>query len=707
VPTPGSFNGWPYCSTCVSDPNDSGWQGYSLYASSDTSITLISNGAFSGATYTVPTMTDGAGIGMRYSPSAGTMEVWCKQSASDSWALVDTAETQDYLGGGIGLGWYSAGTNTPPITSFGGGSTGVPQQAFTQAKRGLYLQVCDLDGNPIAHASGHPLPVSTVDQPQVTIPLSDSRTGQFDVSMFEPIAAALANADPDTGEVSAGQVVVKVMYVNPKGHSVLVLNGILMNPEANFDDGTVTCQLHDSTIRLKKRNLGYNHYSIMLTWGTEVSDGDVDDLTGGDFNGVTSNAGIPLDGTGLRLILLDVSHGAKDWRGWPLTTSDPFPNTPAMGIRYDPDNSVDNANRQPLYITETVNAETFYLAPTGVGGLLGGETPGTGFTAQATEGSAVLTNVDFTDATQSAGGTPTMASILEYMALSGPGVAEFAQVVSTDSGAHTITMSKDATGNSDPATTGLNAYVAQDAIYCTLTRGDGAWDDITDMVQAQGAFECDWVPVDADHKGFSGADWAPGQLCELYTANRVGNDRSKGNADGNTPVQFVHGQGGFHLVWSPDADSLNTYDVEVGPGGPGDPNDFFNKIEKESNTVDTYGFWEQWNQATSAGNGDSLISNSVLADRARANLTAFRHPPQFITATIDTDTIGAYCYGTDFFLGDTVTVYAKRGYVEIGPVDVRITEIGISRIDADGNCQLSLTMVPYLTANPGVNANEV
>jgi hypothetical protein len=241
--------------------------------------------------------------------------------------------------------------------------------------------------------------------------------------------------------------------------------------------------------------------------------------------------------------------------------------------------------------------------------------------------------------------------------------------------------------------------VLEDAIYCQLSRGDCVYDDITDIVQAQGAFECNWEPVDVDHLGPSSSDWITGQLCELHTANRIGTDRSQGNTEGHVPVVFVHGIGGVHVTHSPDADQLRTYVVEVGPGGPADPLDLFNKVTTEADTVPDYGFWEDWEQATSAGNGDNPISNQILGNRANAILTGFQNPPQFVTITVDTDSAAQYAYGSDFFLGDTVTVYAKRGKVTMGPLDVRITQMGITRVDESGNCQLSITAVPYLTAS--------
>lgn len=696
--------GIPYIYACITSEGTSDVSGYMLWLQSgsffvdrfdDGASTEILSGSLTqaaGDSYGISVDTD------------GTIGVW-QQPSDGEWSSVGSTSDDTYTSGKIGFGWSGAGSDPLAVyTSFGGGGSSPspplpPSPSPTGPNNtGLFLTVCDLNGNAITDGSDRPLPVRTPDQPQVTIPLSDSRTGQVAVSMYEPVAGVLHD--------SAGEAVVRMLYRNPKGDEVLVLNGIVMNPDSNFDAGTVTAQLHDSTMRLKKRFLGYNHASIILgqgepldSEGTSYSEDILDTAGLGEFYNISSVYGIPLDGFGLRLLLLDTSHGAADWHGWPYPSDDEFVAIPPMGIRYQPGYSVDDANPQPAYGPNGV-------PPTGVGGLIGGAAEGTGFSASATEGSAVLENVNLDGATDAGGNAATWAELVEYMALTGPGIPEFAQILSTDEGASTITMSLDATENTGATSDGLNAYVAQAAIYCQLSRGDCVYDDLSDMVQAQGAFECDWIPVDAAHLGPSGATWVAGQLCELYTANRVGTDRSQGNPAGNVPVVFVNGIGGFHLDFSPDADSLITYEVQVGPGGPDGDEDVLNKVEFIADSVNTYGIWEDWQQATAAGTGDTPISNYVLANRAAAILTAYQQVPKFMTATIDTDAIGAYAFGTDYFLGDTVTVVGQKGYVSVGPVAVRITQIEVTQTDPNGNCQIQLSLVPYLTANPGISPDD-
>jgi hypothetical protein len=309
--------------------------------------------------------------------------------------------------------------------------------------------------------------------------------------------------------------------------------------------------------------------------------------------------------------------------------------------------------------------------------------------------------VDFTGSTMPDGSTPTIADILVNARIDCdsiptllPFTTGWCSVVSASG--TSIVMSQEAAATA----TVTNGFSTEDAIYCQLTRGDCIYDDITDMVQAAGSFESDYIPVDADHLGLSGDTWVAGEMCELYTTDRLGTDHSQGNPEGNAPVVFVHGQGGFHLTYAPDADQLVTMDTEVGPGGQVDPNDYWNKVSLSAESMDTYGIWQDWNQAQSAGNGDSPISNALLRNRAVGTLTAYQFPPKFVTATIDTDSIGPYCYGDDFFLGDTVTVYAKKGHCTLGPLSMRITQISLTQTDENGNVQIDLTLVPHVTARP-------
>lgn len=659
------------------------------------------------------------GIGMAI--SGGTITVYSSSDGGDTWTEAGSYADDTYSAGDICFGWEQLVGSASAFTAFGGGGSddgaggqtigdnpisGPVMPTAPPARRGLMLHVCDLSGDVIdldsGPAVGRPLPVSTPQQPQVTIPLSDSRTGQIDISMFEPAAAAL----------SAATSVVKVLYLNPKGDQVLVLNGIVMNPQADFDTAVVTVTLNDHAMRLQKRFLGYNHACILLATGVTVNaDGQaysedvLDDVGLGRFYDINSDYGIPLDGYGIRLMLLDTSHGASDWPGGG------FDDIPSMGIRYTiGTNSVDDANQQPTYGEDGIPYA-------GVGQVLPGSDTWEGFTATATEGSPTLTDVSVSGAYWTgvtASGeptTPTLADIVEYAALDGPGIPDYCYVVSVDVDAETITMSANATASASYDVAGSdgggeNAFTAEAAIYAQLERGDNVYDDWLDMVQSQGAFEVNFIPIDKDNTGPSGAAWESGQFVELYTANRVGSDRSKGNTEGNNPVVFVHGQGGFHLTHSPDADYLITYEVQVGPGGPDYSygQDELNKVTMMSDTVTDYGIWEDWEQNTSAGTGDTPVTNAILANRAAAVLTGYQNVPEFCTATIDTDSVCGYAYGTDFFEGDVVTVRGKRGYYEAGPIAMRIISVGISQVDAEGNCQLQLTLVPYLTSPPGLGS---
>ena len=601
------------------------------------------------ASYTGLSVTPGDSIGL--SVSDHTLKVWWRSGAG-LWTLIGTTTDSTYTDGKIGIGTNAGSDAEPAFTSFGGGATvGV----VPPPRHGIMLIATDLTGAVKGDAVGRPLPLRTVQTPQVTVPLSDSRTGQVTVSMYERIAE----------KITAGDTCMKMYYTNPKGTRVFLLNGIVLQPVSDYDSGTIAVTILDPTERLKRRYLTYDSIAIELSIGTAVSDASVDAYTGGSFDGVTSVYGIPNDGRGLRVMLWDAAGGTVERGG---------------GVPYGLRKGKDDSTPQPAYVAG--------VPPSGV----------VAFTATATAGSDTLTNVGFSGATPVGS---TIADVLQYMRLNGPGIPAFASVASASG--TSIVMDRPALSTHPYTGDGANAFTAEDAIYCQLSRGDCIYDDFQQMVNAQGGLEADWIPVDADFTGKSGDAWSAGQMAELYTSDRIGTDRSQSNTGGHAPVVFVHGLHGVHITHSPDADQLVTYSVQVGPGGPQDPLDQFNKAEMiATGPADTFGYYQSWDMALAAGTGDSPISNNLLANRARAELTGFQEPPDFVTITVDSDVQLPFAYGDDFFLGDTVTVVAHKGFKSF-QADMRITSIGVSQVDEDGNCQLQITAVPYLIEVPATS----
>lgn len=413
----------------------------------------------------------------------------------------------------------------------------------------LRWQLTDLSGAPkggpfVGHfvadeTTGHPMLGGSRQQGQVTVPVNDSRTGQLQISMYNQAAQFL----------TPGDTCVKALYGDQ-----LVLWGIVLQPTSDFDAGTVTVTLHDSTIRLKHRFLRYGDASVTAS--------------------IHGGAGIPLDGSGIRTLISD---------------SEPP----------------------------------------------GGGVPGTGI---------LLPGID------------------------------------------TVPAQPALVGGVPPA----------GALYVAIARGDNSWDDITNMVQAADGFEADYRPFDASHASLSGDPWAAGLMCELITHPLLGTDRSQGNTDGNAPVTFVHGRGGFHVVSAPDADRMRTYAVEVQPGGQLDPLDVFG-IAKVLDTaaVAQYGLWEEWQSS------GQIVGVDVLKNRGEAIVAAYAKPPKFLTARCDTDTPCGYQYGVDFNHGDIVTVFARKGYATVKE-NARITQVQIQQKDQDGNVSLGLDLVPSLIAGPGL-----
>lgn len=529
---------------------------------------------------------------------------------------------------------------------------------------GLVVNLTDLLGSPVNGpyaGADRPLPLVSSNGATVTIPLSDSRTGEVQISVYENAAASLA--------AGAATTCIKMTYVNPKGDAILVLNGFVLQPTTDFDAGTVQATIIDPTLKFKKRYCHWQHVAMALSDGLAVNtygyDSGVDSFAGVSYyaDGLETDYGIPMDGRGLLILLWDCMFGTWDRPG-----SNSFADsTPGTGMRA----GINASTQQPDFVSA--------IPPNGV----------SSFTAHSTAGSTSLTSVS------------SLTGILEYQRIDGPGIPAYCTVVSASGS--TIVMSKPATATYTPGT-----FSTEDAIYCQLSRGDCMYDDIQDIVLASGSFEFDLVPIDADHLGPSGDAWAPGQMAELHIEDQVGTNRSRTQCltYGGEPVVFVHGEGGCHVTWAPDADQLRTYVTEVGPGGPADPLDQYNKALVFGDTTEVYGLYEDWELAQTAGSGDNEISNALLKNRATAILAAYQTVPNFITLTIDSDAVGTYCYGTDFFVGDIVTVFARRGTVTLGPIDVRILSVTITQIDANGNCQLEISVAPYLTVVSGLGDVE-
>lgn len=135
----------------------------------------------------------------------------------------------------------------------------------------LRFVAVDLEGSPVDRGS-----ILEFDSAEVIVALCDQRTGRVVVSMEEPSSAYL----------SEGDTAIKVIY-----GQTLALHGIATKVNDQFAAGTVTATVKDPTVRLQHRNLRYGHSSVTAS---------LDPLPG-----------IPLDGTGLRMLITDAGGGGS------------------------------------------------------------------------------------------------------------------------------------------------------------------------------------------------------------------------------------------------------------------------------------------------------------------------------------------------------------------------------------------------------------
>lgn len=363
-------------------------------------------------------------------------------------------------------------------------------------------------------------------------------------------------------------------------------------------------------------------------------------------------AGVPLDGLGVRTILTDAER--------------PGGGTPDTGVVL-------------TGVGSAVN--TVYSQPD----LIGGTTipPEVDFTGDTTSGSPVVTGIPSTTGIQ----------VNQLVADTVGGITENLYVLSVDSGTQ-ITL----TGNVTTGASGT-ALIAFEGLYVGVQRGDNIWDDVTGGFEVANGFELWFRPFDADHPSLGGTTWTAGDMCELITKPLMGDDRSQGNPDGNDPIVWVHGQGGVHIVYAPDANQLKNYAVQVRPGGQYDPLDLLGiALVHDFDSEDELGLWEDWQSAA------TLVSKAVLIDRAKAVVIGGAKPPGYCTITCDTDTPGGYQFMEDFFNGDIITIYAQEGSCEVIE-NVRLTSVTINQKDADGNVTLTVTAVPALVASGGLTVD--
>lgn len=356
-------------------------------------------------------------------------------------------------------------------------------------------------------------------------------------------------------------------------------------------------------------------------------------------------AGVPLDGTGIRTILTDAER--------------PGGGTPGTGVVVA---GVDTVPPQPA--------------------LIGGTTipPEVDFTGDTTSGSPVVTGIPSTTGIQ----------VDQLVADTVGGITENLYVLSVDSGTQ-ITL----TGNVTTGAAGT-ALIAFSGLYIGVQRGDNIWDDAVGMMDAANGFELWLRPFDVDHPSLGGASWAAGDMCEVITHPLMGTDRSQGNLDGNDPVVWVHGQGGVHVVYAPDANQLKNYAAQVQPGGQYDPSDILGiALVHDFSSEGVYGLWEDWQSS------GVIVGKPVLIDRAKAVVIGGAKPPGYLTITCDTDAPGGYQFMVAFFVGDIITIYAQEGSCEVIE-NVRLTSVTINQKDADGNVNLTVTAVPALVASGGL-----
>jgi hypothetical protein len=96
----------------------------------------------------------------------------------------------------------------------------------------------------------------------------------------------------------------------------------------------------------------------------------------------------------------------------------------------------------------------------------------------------------------------------------------------------------------------------------------------------------------------------------------------------------------------------------------------------------------------------------VLQQKANAWVKAYSYPPDFVQVMPRIDRDGVPRYSHDFWVGDLVTVRARKGYRTFAGVG-RVISATVRQSDAAGNTQAALEVVPHITDDPVAGGDEI
>lgn len=233
--------------------------------------------------------------------------------------------------------------------------------------------------------------------------------------------------------------------------------------------------------------------------------------------------------------------------------------------------------------------------------------------------------------------------------------------------------------------TGVDTATARADHLLGVARGDGVWDDIAQLSSSSLGPDFKLQPTES----------RTGYYCDLITADRIGQDRT-------ATVQLHYGTGFNNLdglsfnegseyvthahVLSRDGRRVTAVDVE------------------SSAETGQYTYWDATD--LDAQGLDPAKVDAALAAMGEAIIDAYGRPLVVITLKMPLDSEDGYLFGRDYDIGDTISVAAKLGLIELEEAPYRITQVKLAK-EGDG-VRPEIQVVPSRVEAKGdtVNTSE-
>ena len=217
-----------------------------------------------------------------------------------------------------------------------------------------------------------------------------------------------------------------------------------------------------------------------------------------------------------------------------------------------------------------------------------------------------------------------------------------------------------------------------------VSRSDQVWNSMLQLSQTDGAPDFELEPVDNTVQTYA----------KLNTFTKQGTDRTAavqfhyGTGLANLEdLEFVEGEEYVNLVHVQDRDKkylkTTTNATALARTGP-------------------YIDWDTTDFGAPAGSTQAQ-AEAVLGAYGRGLITAYSQPLTALTATLPVDTATSLRYGTDFFIGDTIGVAGKDGYLTLPLGAYRIERVGLALDGSDGATRTSLDVVADRTSGDTID----